>query len=40
MRSHTRADLEGLDEIRLTLRECDAIAAYEGRRREWLPTAQ
>ncbi len=31
--------LEGLDEISLTLREGDAIDAYESRRREFLPSA-
>ncbi|MGA3152317.1 MAG: 3-isopropylmalate dehydratase small subunit [Streptosporangiaceae bacterium] len=30
--------LEGLDDIALTLRHEDAIAAYEARRPEWLPT--
>ena len=29
--------LEGLDDVGLTLRHEDAIAAYEGHRREWLP---
>lgn len=29
--------LEGLDDIGLTLRHADAIAAYEGLRAEWLP---
>jgi 3-isopropylmalate/(R)-2-methylmalate dehydratase small subunit len=30
---------EGLDDIGLTLRHEDEIAAYEGSRRSWLPTA-
>jgi 3-isopropylmalate/(R)-2-methylmalate dehydratase small subunit len=30
--------LEGLDDIGLTLRHADAIAAYEARRSSWLPT--
>ena len=30
--------LEGLDDIALTLRHEDAIAIYEGRRAEWLPS--
>lgn len=30
--------LEGLDDIGLTLRHADAIAAYEARRPAWLPT--
>ena len=35
---HTRWRLlEGLDDIGLTLRHGDAIAAYEASRREWLP---
>jgi 3-isopropylmalate/(R)-2-methylmalate dehydratase small subunit len=29
--------MEGLDDIGLTLRHEDAIAAYEGTRRPWLP---
>jgi 3-isopropylmalate/(R)-2-methylmalate dehydratase small subunit len=29
--------LEGLDDIGLTLRHEDAITAYEGTRRSWLP---
>jgi 3-isopropylmalate/(R)-2-methylmalate dehydratase small subunit len=36
---HTRGRLlEGLDDIGLSLRHEDAIAAYEGRRPDWLPT--
>jgi 3-isopropylmalate/(R)-2-methylmalate dehydratase small subunit len=31
--------LEGFDDIDLTLRHVDAIAAYEARRPSWLPTA-
>ena len=31
--------LEGLDDIGLTMRNLDAIAAYESRRPSWLPTA-
>ncbi len=31
--------LEGLDDIGLTLRHADAIAAYEARRPSWMPTA-
>jgi 3-isopropylmalate/(R)-2-methylmalate dehydratase small subunit len=31
--------LEGLDDIGLTLRHTDEIAAYEARRKPWLPTA-
>jgi len=31
--------LEGLDDVGLTLRHADAIAAYEARRPPWLPTA-
>jgi 3-isopropylmalate/(R)-2-methylmalate dehydratase small subunit len=31
--------LEGYDDIDLTLRHVDAIAAYEARRPSWLPTA-
>ena len=31
--------LEGYDDIDLTLRHTDAIAAYESRRASWLPTA-
>ena len=31
--------LEGLDDIGLTLRNADAIAAYEARRPRWLPSA-
>ena len=30
--------LEGLDDVGLTLRHADEIAAYEGRRPSWLPT--
>jgi 3-isopropylmalate/(R)-2-methylmalate dehydratase small subunit len=30
--------LEGLDDIGLTMRHTDAIAAYEGTRKPWLPT--
>jgi 3-isopropylmalate/(R)-2-methylmalate dehydratase small subunit len=30
--------MEGLDDIGLTLRHEDAIAAYEARRRTWLPS--
>jgi 3-isopropylmalate/(R)-2-methylmalate dehydratase small subunit len=30
--------LEGLDDVDLSLRHSDAIAAHEGRRRAWLPT--
>ena len=29
--------LEGLDDIGLTLRHADKIAAYESRRPEWMP---
>jgi 3-isopropylmalate/(R)-2-methylmalate dehydratase small subunit len=29
--------LEGLDDIGLTLRHCDAIGSYEARRPDWLP---
>jgi 3-isopropylmalate/(R)-2-methylmalate dehydratase small subunit len=40
MESYTRWRLmEGLDDIGLTLRHQDAIAAYETRRSTWLPTA-
>ena len=31
--------LEGLDDVSLTLRHADAIAAFESRRVAWLPTA-
>ena len=31
--------LEGLDDIGLTMRKLDEIAAYESRRAGWLPTA-
>ncbi|MGZ4110068.1 MAG: 3-isopropylmalate dehydratase small subunit, partial [Actinomycetota bacterium] len=31
--------MEGLDDIGLTLRHDDAIAAYEAARPSWLPTA-
>jgi 3-isopropylmalate/(R)-2-methylmalate dehydratase small subunit len=31
--------LEGLDDVGLTLRHEDAIAAYEGRRQPWLPAS-
>ena len=31
--------LEGLDDIGLTLRDADAIAAYEAGRPAWLPSA-
>ncbi len=31
--------LEGLDDIGLTMRKLDEIAAYESRRPSWLPTA-
>ena len=35
---HTRGRfLEGLDDIALTLRHDDAIAAYEAARADWLP---
>ena len=38
---HTRMRLvEGLDDIGLTLRHEDGIAAYEGRRPAWLPTTR
>jgi 3-isopropylmalate/(R)-2-methylmalate dehydratase small subunit len=40
MESYTRWRLmEGLDDIGLTLRHQDAIAAYETRRSTWFPTA-
>jgi 3-isopropylmalate/(R)-2-methylmalate dehydratase small subunit len=29
--------LEGLDDIGITLRKCDAIDAYEARRPDWKP---
>jgi 3-isopropylmalate/(R)-2-methylmalate dehydratase small subunit len=32
--------LEGLDDIALTLRQADEIAAFEGRRAAWLPTTE
>jgi 3-isopropylmalate/(R)-2-methylmalate dehydratase small subunit len=32
--------LEGLDDIGLTLRHADKIAAYESRRARWMPTVQ
>jgi 3-isopropylmalate/(R)-2-methylmalate dehydratase small subunit len=30
--------MEGLDDVDLTLRQADAIADFESRRPDWLPT--